>query len=115
MALALYAAQTCRTLLDLSIKELLAPSQQTGTMDRFPVGGTRASAVSGGGGKVRECPLAKGCRSASGTFPDAHVLPAWVGNVPLSPGGCLGGWLWAAGSHPAEKKGPRAGKEDQIG
>lgn len=33
VALALYAAQTCRILLDLSIKEFLAPSQQTGVMD----------------------------------------------------------------------------------
>lgn len=57
----LYTAQRCRILLDLSIKEFLAPGQQPGVMDQS-VGGRRASAVSGGGGKVWDCHLAKGCR-----------------------------------------------------
>lgn len=41
-------------------------------MDRF-VGRTWASPVSGGGGKVWECHLAKGCRWALGTFPDPRA------------------------------------------
>lgn len=61
VALEWCAAQTCRILLDLSIEEFLAPGQQAGVMDQS-VGRTWASPVSGGGGKVWECHLAKGCR-----------------------------------------------------
>lgn len=55
------ACSTNMMYIDLAIKGFLAPGQQIDVVNQS-LGGALANAMSGGGGKVWDCHLAKGCR-----------------------------------------------------